>query len=132
MLARKETMMQRQSLADMRAQYPQPVSERDAPHPAGAYGVGMALMLAHGAWARADESFPGEGDLAHVLCDLNPHLDVPPRDWTATEGAVDVEATLAYLCAEAITAANDAYDFETAWELAGRALDYQPGAALPA
>lgn len=112
------------SIAEIRRQYPEPISDREFPKPQGTYCVGMAVMLAHGAWENDSDSFPGEGDLAEVLCALNPALEGPRPGATEEDVLEEIEQSLAYAFAEQITSANDAGDVDEAWEIAGRALDY--------
>ena len=107
----------------VRQQYPHPIRQRDpTPENEGAYCVGAAICWA----ARAvlafvevgNQQFPSEYDLACVLADLNPALN--PDD------VEDFEATPAMHYATGIVRANDAGDFERAWQWAEAALTY-PG-----
>jgi hypothetical protein len=117
------------TIAEIRAQYPYPVSLRDYDppddDPIRCYCVGGAICLAHPGIAAAvcglneDEwHFPGEYDLATVLMALNPDLNDPVM--------ADIEDTKAFRYAWAIIESGDLYRyFDEAWRLAEEALAYR-------
>ncbi len=99
------------TLAAIRAAYPEP---RCAGHAAslgqtGNYCIGGAFWLAAGGPPYCVGNFPRRDTLADVFCVAMPNLPyLKASDY-----------------AEAIIDANDAGDFERAWELLGEVLEFQ-------
>lgn len=94
-------------IASARETYPAPRTEGDDDCTDASYCVAGAVVLSldYADWCE-NPRFPGEGDFADVLCDLNPHL----TEDTALEYATKV------------TVSNDNGDFGDAWDYARQAV----------
>ena len=104
-------------LAQIRTHYPAPLAEQNSTGTEGEYCVGTAVCRFYGYDV---DNFVGESELASILATINSALDGPPGN-DNEEGA----PALAWAFASAITAANDARDFEEAWRVVGEALASQ-------
>jgi len=107
------------TIAEIRRQYPSPMSMREPDPDGAAYCVAGAIVQAHQAlltFTPDNCAFPGEYEFTWALLELNPALDDADVD--------DEEDTQAWVYANAILDLNDARNFEGAWRLAEEALTF--------
>jgi hypothetical protein len=110
------------TIADMRKQYPAPMSGHDPKTPGAldCYCVGGALCraVALDCGLPAPSGFPTVRELAVALIHLNPALGANPY-------GTGLGLTMAWAYATVIIVANDARDFAQAWDWAEQALAYR-------